>query len=210
MVDGYTGAGRTFIAIRRAPGAPAGAVGVHFTLPGDQRVLPLRFARLGAGPRVLVTAFVAAREIAGPALPFAALTLFDLPAGLLREKRYADAVFEAVAAHQSRAFVAEGSGQTVDLLITNHAIGPRLAALTRSKQFLSRLTTVVAADQLTTDVELSLPLPGPTERLRYVDAGDRRGPGGLSALAAVAVGFRLRRRHRKNVRPSGSCSWRIP
>ena len=55
LVDAYAGTGRYFIAIRRSDTAATGgatSVGVHFTLAGDERGLPLRFARLGAATTV--------------------------------------------------------------------------------------------------------------------------------------------------------------
>ena len=54
IVDAYAGPGRYFIAIRRSDTAATGgptSVGLHFTLGGDERGLPLRFARLGAARR---------------------------------------------------------------------------------------------------------------------------------------------------------------
>ena len=55
LVADYAGPGRYFIAIRRSDTAATqvpSSVGVHFTLAGDQRALPMRFARLGAAPTV--------------------------------------------------------------------------------------------------------------------------------------------------------------
>src|SRR6478752_2371576 len=50
LVASYAGTGRYFVAIRRSNTATTNApssVGVHFTLVGDERALPMRFARLG-------------------------------------------------------------------------------------------------------------------------------------------------------------------
>ncbi len=81
LVDAYAGTGRYFIAIRRSDTAATGgatSVGVHFTLAGDERGLPLRFARLGAATTVAFTVFVAADSVVAPSSPFAALTINDL------------------------------------------------------------------------------------------------------------------------------------
>ena len=68
IVNSYAGPGRYFIAIRRSDAAASGgptSVGVHFTLAGDERGLPLRFASIGAADRVSFTVLVAADEVVG-------------------------------------------------------------------------------------------------------------------------------------------------
>src|SRR5205814_1673448 len=58
LVTEYAKPGRYFVAIRRSPQAPVGvptSVALHLTIPGDQRGLPLRFARMGASARVAFT-----------------------------------------------------------------------------------------------------------------------------------------------------------
>ena len=48
-----------------APSGPS-SLGIHFSLAGDQRTLPLRFARLGAAASVSFVVFVATPSAVGP------------------------------------------------------------------------------------------------------------------------------------------------
>ena len=72
-MDRYAGPGRWFVALRRsqqATGPQPSSVGVHFSVPGDARALPLRFAALGAAAEVAFTVFVVSpRMPSGPNLP---------------------------------------------------------------------------------------------------------------------------------------------
>src|SRR5262249_22791488 len=143
LVADYAGTGRYFVAIRRSDTAATSApssVGVHFTLAGDQRALPMRFARLGAAPTVAFTVFVFAYTPAAPGDPSAALTITDLEAAVLRTTGYADAVSKAVAAHGNHAFVLEGSWSVPTL---SSAIGPSLEPFINARQTLTRMSTRV-------------------------------------------------------------------
>ena len=141
LVADYAGPGRYFIAIRRSDTAATHApssVGVHFTLAGDQRGLPMRFARLGGAPTVAFTVFVAAYTVAAPADPFAALTIDDLDRGTLNNTGYAGAVSKAVSAHGNHAFVLEGSWSVPTV---PGGLGPSLAPFMNARQTLTRMST---------------------------------------------------------------------
>jgi len=194
IVDAYAGPGRYFIAIRRSDSATTGgptSIGIHYTLPGDQRTLSLGFARLGAASTVAFTLFIAAPRLVGPALPFTALTLDDLDATHLRSGDYAGAVKLAVASHNSRAFVVEGTfGPPVS--------GPseRLRALMDPFSFVTRLSTVVAADQLSADVTFDAAQDGVRPERTVLNRSRSVHYAGFGAFAALALGSILRRRKR--------------
>jgi len=201
LVDAYAGPGRYFIALRRndtsAPGN-ATSVGVHFTLPGDARALPLRFARIGAAAQVSFTVFVAAAAPVAPALPFDTLTLTDLDAPTLRAAGYASALRAAVAAHANQAFVIEGVLGPGELSAGAY---PTVAALIDTTSSLTRLSTSLPSAALTTDVALDAPFAGQAPSTRYVEAGVGRGgpwPGPPAPVlgTTVALGAVLARRRR--------------
>jgi hypothetical protein len=195
LVDEYSGSGRYFIALRRsattAPGGPT-SVGIHFTLPGDQRWLPLRFASLGAADTVAFTVFVAADGPSGPSLPFETLTLDDLDAGALRASGYATAVREAVAEREGRAFVVEGIYDKADVA----GISTSLDALLDSGQSITRLSTIIDASTLDADVGLNTAFSGNVPTERHVRLERAFGPNGtpLAAALALAGAIVLRRR----------------
>jgi hypothetical protein len=201
LVDAYAGAGRFFIAIRRNDSAATGAassVGVHFTLPGAARTLPLRFAQLGAAGQVTFTVFVAAPSVVAPSDPFAALTLTDLDAATLRASGYAPSVRAAIAAHGGQAFVIEGSYATATLA---GRIGPGVEGLFDPGATLTRLTAVLPSSALTDDVAFDGTFAGTPPIVRYV-TGERAPPrpsgfgfGGVLAALAIAA-FQSRRRPR--------------
>ena len=196
IVAAYSGAGRYFIALRRSDSAATGAgtaVGVHFSVPGDARVLPLGFARLGAAPTVAFTLLLAGDATVGPALPFEAITLDDLDAGLLRQSLYAQAVQSAVAAHNNRAFVIEGSWTSAEFSVASTST---LKALLPDGQILTRLSTTLPAAALSGDVAFDAPFTGPAPRQRIVELRrtPRRWPAGWGiGLTAVALVFARRR-----------------
>lgn len=199
LIDAYAGAGRSFIALRRAdsaaPGGPT-SVGVHFTLPGDARALPLRFARLGASPQVSFTVFVAAPTPVAPALPFAALTLNDLDAAALRAGGYGTTLAAAVRAHGDQAFVIENVLMSSALAA---GVFPNVAKLIDPAASLTRLSTSMAGTALTTDVAFTEPFTGEAPATRFVEArepGPARKPGGRLLGATFVVGLALLRRRR--------------
>jgi hypothetical protein len=186
------GAGH-FIALRRNEAVVGGptSIGVHFTMAGDHRELPLRFARLGAAATVGFTVFVVARETVAPSAPFVALTLDDLSANDLRAGDYARAVQDAVERHDNKAFVIESSTPTNDLPLT----GTRLRTLLHAPT-VTRLSTVVPATELTEDVDFHTPFEGDVVRERFVQSAIAEGYRRVSmgSLAALLLAGLLRRR----------------
>jgi hypothetical protein len=208
LVTAYAGPERYFIALRRTEGVSPGvatSVGVHFSLPGDQRGLPLRFARLGAAPTVAFTVFVVADTGVGPGIPFDLVTLNDLDAGILRTAGYSAAVSGAVSRRNNQAFVVEGTWAGTELTA---ALGSSLQLLLGPGQHLTRLSTILPAAALVTDVTFSEVLKSTPPSSRFViEEGPRGAPGsrarmgrvlGLALLAMAAV--RGRRRSKKEER----------
>jgi MYXO-CTERM domain-containing protein len=140
--------------------------------------------------------FVVADDVVAPSAPFAALTVDDLDLIALRTTGYSGAVSAAVAQHGNHAFVLEGvwsSGALANAQI------PSLKAFIASTQILTRLSSVVPAAGLDTDVVFDQPFSDPVPRVRVVEqvAAPGYGPGfghGFGLLAIAAVGFRRRRR----------------
>jgi hypothetical protein len=193
IIDAYSGPGRFFIALRRSDAAVTGgatSVGVHFTLPGDQRVLPLGFARLGAASTVAFTVVVAADDVVGPAAPYEALTIDDLDAATLRATGYASAVTAAVSAHGGRAFVIEGSWMASGIAAD---IGGRIGSLIAAGSHVTRLSTILPTSALTGDVVFDQP-HGDVNRVRTVEVISPRAPFALCALGLFFVGRRGRPR----------------
>jgi hypothetical protein len=166
LIGEYVGPGRYFIAVRRTqPGnGVSQSIGLHYTLLGDHRKLSLAFARLGAAPTVAFTVFVAAKSVARPAAPFAALTLDDLDANILRRGAYFDAVKAAVHAHGSQAFVLESATPVTQGMAMPLAFLDAGAVITR-------MSTVVAADELTEDALLDVDFHGNVPASRTVMRG---------------------------------------
>jgi hypothetical protein len=189
LVAAYAGAGRYFIAIRRSTTAATGAptsVGVHFTLAGDQRGLPLRFARLGAGVSVGFTVLVAADAVVAPSPPFAALTLTDLDPAQLRGSGYAGALAVALADHGHHAFVIEGTWTSATLM--NDSNGwPSLRPFIAAGQAVTRLSTLVPAAALDTDVVFDQPFTGPVPEQVIVQRTAPREQQPRLALGAVLL-----------------------
>jgi MYXO-CTERM domain-containing protein len=197
IVSSYAGTGRYFIAIRRSDTAASGgptSVGVHFTLAGDERGLPLKFAGIGAANAVGFTILVAADEVVGPSAPFEALTLTDLDANILRSTGYYSAIASRIANQGGRAFLIEGSWTGAELADGDW---PSLQPFIDAGQQLTRLSTVIRSLDLDTDVVLNQPFAGTAPRERIVQR--TRGPEdspklalGLAVLAFAAVGARRR------------------
>lgn len=201
IVDSYAGTGRYFIAIRRSDMAAGGgptSVGVHFTLAGDERGLPLRFASIGAADRVSFTVLVAADEVVGPAAPFQTLTLTDLDAQTLRSSSYYTAITARISNQGGRAFLIEGTWTGAELA---GGEWPSLQPFIDPSQLVTRLSTVMRKLDLDTDVVLNQPFSGtaPRERLvqetRGLDDRPKLAFGfGFTMLAFAAVGARRRPR----------------
>jgi len=198
IVSAYAGTGRYFIAIRRndtAVDAGATSIGVHFTLAGDQRGLPLRFARIGAAASVGFTVLVVADDVVGPAAPFATLTLNDLSRATIRGTGYAAAMSEAIALHDNHAFVIEGVRTADDF---RYSRIESLRALIPTGATLTRLSTLLPATALDADVTLDQPWAGPAPSIITVQRGRAPGDPKLAfAFAAVALAAIARRRPRR-------------
>jgi len=181
----YSGAGRSFIALRRSDSAAAGgatSVGVHFSLPGATTPsLPLRFARLGAAETVAFTVFIASDSPSAPGAPFTALTLNDLDASTLTSEGYAQAVAGAVAWSGGRAFVLEGAYASGSL---SGRVGARIEGMLSDVTGVSRLTTILPLTALTTDVTFDQSYPKEIPTIRYVQLGR----GGRLPLAGTGTG----------------------
>jgi MYXO-CTERM domain-containing protein len=199
-VDAYVGSGKYFIALRGNAARSAGpsSIGLHFTLPGDQRALPLRFVSIGAAPRVAFTVFVMANTLIAPSTPFAALTLGDLDAGLLREQRYADAVERAVAEHNGRGFVLERGSEAKYML---QGLPERLRPWIAPDALVTRMSSVLSRESMTADVSFDTAYDGGiyAETYAQLETSGASHPKSGGSLLAVAVAAGLRRRRR----PSG-------
>lgn len=189
IVDLYTGAGRFFIAVKRN-GAVADApdsIGIHFTLDGDQRGLPLRFTRIGASAKLAFTVFVAAARAAGPSAPYGALLVTNLDRDLASAD-YGEAVAAAVAARGSMAFVAEYRGEVSP---TSTLLGARLRTLVAEGQTLTRYSTILTSAAIAADADFAGDAPASvptTIGARTAPAG-KRPLGSAFVLAAVALAF---------------------
>ncbi len=199
--------GYYFVAIRRneraAPGGPT-SIGIHFSMPGDHRELPLRFASLGAAPTVAFTLFLATPDSAGPSQPFAALTLDDLDGELLRTAGYRAALESAVRARSHRAFVLESRTSGANLSLSGQVRALMGGTVTR-------MSTIVPATALTEDAHFYAPYEGevPNERFAAAprDIGAREASvGSLGGLVLLGM---LRRRgpHRLSRRGAVRTRW---
>jgi len=209
-LDRYVGAGKYFIAIRRnestsgvgasggvASGGPASggatSIGIHYTLPGDHRMLSLGFTRIGAGPKLAITLFLAAPQTVGPSEPFKALTLDALDAAVLRNDAYALAVENAVAAHDSKAFVLESSKPFASL----GSSMPKLSRLVDADAVLTRATTLLPRERIEADAVFATQFKGAVPSYRTVGLGAARVRyAGMGSLALLLLAGGLRRRSR--------------
>jgi hypothetical protein len=208
MLAAYSGRGQSFIAIRRneaLSNGPSGSMGIHFTLPGDQRGLPLRFARIGAASSVAFTVFVAAQGVVGPTPPFATLSLDDLDEDLLWRDEYGAAVADAVAGHSGRAFLIENTQSRSALEDPPYQQGVQFSL--RGSPFLqwispgaalTRLSTRLPAESLTEDVAF-IPYEGPHPFSRTLEGAPLvRRSAHAGVLLALVLGGALRRRARRS------------
>jgi len=190
LVDAYAGPGHFFVAVKRSTSAADGApssVGVRFTLPGDARTLPLRFARLGAAQTVAFTVFVAADAPAGPEPPFEGLVLTDLDPMVIDKEGYPAAVERAVAERKGRAFVIESARRRAALPGGN-ALLAGLGATTT----VTRISTIVQREDLTGDASLAGLAPSPLPDSISLPQRAAAGPA-LLALGLVTLAARRRR-----------------
>jgi hypothetical protein len=200
-VAAYGGPGTYFIAVRRsgvaADGSPT-SIGLHYTLAGAHKKLSLGFARLGAAARVSFTLFLAAPELMGPALPFAALSLYDLDSTLLRAGSYATAVAAAVAARDGKAFVVE---RAIPATALTGTVGVGLLGLIDDGAAVTRMSTIIAAESLHDDATFSGPYHGDVAGIRVIAVASlprvHAAAVGLFPMLALAAASLWRRRRRR-------------
>ncbi len=187
LVDAYVTAGSWFLAFKRNTAAPPGksSVGIHFTLEGDHRGYPLRIAQLGAGEELAITVWISHAVSVTPEAPFGVLVPDDL-AGVHDDASYRHALAEQVRAHDGRAFIVEHVSQRHD------GDGGGLSALHEDGHTLTRLSTIIARDQLQQDVAFTGP-PAPNVDTLGLWPSRQRPLGLLLVLAGVAA-LSLRRR----------------
>jgi len=195
-LDRYVGAGKYFIAIRRTENATTSgpsSIGVHYALSGDHRMLSLGFTRIGAAEQLALTLFLAAPQTVGPSDPFKALTLGDLDAATLRRDDYPQAVRNAVAARDSKAFVLESSTPLEGVASSI----PSLARFMDENATITRATTVLAREKINDDAIFATPFKGtvPSQRRVSLDAARIR-YASMGSLALLLVAGALRRRSR--------------
>ena len=199
LVASYVDAGHSFIALKRSDDAPSdgpSSLGLHYTLAGDHRQLSLAFARLGAAPSVAFTVFVTALAYVTPDPTFKALTLYDLDPVLLQQS-YRKAVAQAVSKAGARAFVIESTLSSPLMAALSSDFRALLGYTGSPANVTTRLTTVVAASALDSDVRLdgsALVVPSK----RTIDAADTpsRISGASTALLALVFAARAWRRRR--------------
>jgi hypothetical protein len=189
----YAGPGRYFVALHRngdTVDAPS-SIGVHLTLDGDQRGLPLRFTRIGAGASLAFLVFVVADAAAGPTAPYASLTMKDLDVGEVRSTSYAQVLAAAIAGHGSQAFAIEDE---ITISGNKRELGAQLGALVRPGQRLVRWTTIVDPVTITADADFSGTAPASPQNW----LGSRARHAAPVALAALAIGaWGVRRARRR-------------
>ena len=155
-------------------------------------MLPLRFARLGAGAQVGFTVFVAAATGVAAAVPWETLTIDKLDEKLLASTGYDAALLEAARVHAHQIFVAEHRTPVATLTAAG-GLGPKLRQLTGAEQTLTRLSTRLPANELKKDVEFTAPTSDNVPTQRYVSAtvasADRRGPPGSGARPGGTSAF---------------------
>jgi hypothetical protein len=153
LVQTYVDAGNSFIALKRSnavsDGGPS-SIGVHYVLEGDYRQVSLRFARLGAAPRVSFTVFVSAKQPVEGSGAVENLDLTALDVNLI-DTDYAGAVFKAVAG-RSPAFVTEGTFNPP----LSAGISDRFRSLL-GYGVITRASTVVARQELVADAVFDQP-----------------------------------------------------
>ena len=193
----YVSSGSYFIAIRRRESAASGdpsSVGIHYTLQGDHRKLSLGFTKIGAPPSLAFTLFIAAPQATGPSAPFAALTLNDLDAALLRNDDYERSVQAAVASHDSKAFVLEGTTPKGNLPSS-------VSGITRFMDdgaVITRATTVVDRSAISDDVVFATPFSGDIPNRRSASLSPHRVRyASIGLLGMLVAAHAMRRRVRR-------------
>lgn len=155
VVDTYIGEGNGFLAFKRNDAAittEATAIGVHFSLPGDLRTLPLRIAKLGAPSILPVTVFVAAPTAVGTQAPWSSVHVEDLDDKAALDD-YAALVDERTAEAGGKLWIFEGS-LSKDLLEAS-----QLTAFIDDGATISRLSARIPSDQLDDDAAFTAEAP---------------------------------------------------
>ena len=208
LLEGYVADGYQFIAITRSDTAPSEgptSLGLHYTLDGDHRQLSLAFARLGAAPKVAFTVFVAAPNWVTPSTGFKTLTLDDLDASVLQHGGYSAAVSAAVEHAGSHAFLLENNKWPPVTAYFSEEFAALLGLGSPPYNLVTRLSTIVAADALDTDVRLDGPYQSaPSRRTINVTANrlplPRESSAGVLALVLLTRALRRRAQRARNVR----------
>ena len=202
LVARYVRPGGAFIAVRRndraATNAPS-SIGLHYTLPGDYRVVSLAFARLGAAPTVSFTVFVSAPRTAEASGAFVNLTLDDLDDRLLAAS-YSKAVASAVAAERY-AFVLERALS----MVYRSPSGLRLAGGSFSPHFealfdfgvVTRASTIMTANTLDMDATFAERVEQQVPGSRSIGEPESSRGAGVGLLGLVGLARALRRRGKR-------------
>jgi hypothetical protein len=155
VLERYARDGGYFIAARRNDRAATDTtskIGVHFTLPGQQLVLPLPAAQLGGSSAISFVVFVVSPDKVGPMAPYATLTLDQLDKEKLKGT-YRAALESAVAQKSGRAFIVESvieqPGQGL--------LSGRLAILAGNGKWLTRMSSIAAPTSFTDDLVIAAP-----------------------------------------------------
>ena len=191
VVDAYLAQGNGFLAFKRTAGAASTepvSVGVHFSVPGDLRSLPIRIARLGAPDVLPVTVFVAADDAVGAPAPWTTVHHEDLNAADAIDD-YAAVVDDVTAEEGGHVFVFEGSVGKEQLA------GSALTALIDDGAVISRLSARVPQASLDVDAIFNVAAPTPASAAaasafalpKNVD---------VAALGLLGITLLLRRRRR--------------
>ena len=156
VVDTFIAEGKGFLVFKRsADDTTAGAqsLGVHFTVDGDLRTVPLRIAQLGAPDVLPLTVFVAHDDAVSAGNPWRTISEEDLDQG----DAAADylATLDA-ATNGDRLFVSE---QVVDASIV---AGTDLEQLIDSGDVITRLSARIPKAMLTNDALFDQPGVSPT------------------------------------------------
>ena len=154
VIDGYLAEGNGFLAFKRnnTASAEAVAVGIHFSVPGDLRVLPLRIAQLGAPDVLPVTVFIAAEEAVGLQAPWNAVHVSDLDDATAIAD-YAGLVDTLTAEAAGKLWIFEGSVSKDSLEQS------QLTALVDDGAIISRLSARIPAAQLDADASFTAAAP---------------------------------------------------
>jgi hypothetical protein len=190
VVDAYLAQGNGFLAFKRTAGvasADAVNVGVHFSVPGDLRSLPIRIASLGAPAILPVTVFVAAEEAVGAPAPWTTVHNEDLDQTAAIAD-YAAAVDDATADEGGKLFVFENA------IVKGELAQSALTALIDDDAVITRLSARIPAASLDADAIFNVAAPQPASAAA---ASAFRMPRSVDVAAVALVGITLLLRRRR-------------